>query len=712
MYDHTTAVFNNSCLKVPRNPRSDQPFPVYEQKYINQLENQVRKLSLESADEFEMKTTKKGGVTRETTKSFLDFFREHPGIRRHKPPFQQGLLQETRKSERKAKEYLLNEIKFDCKDSEWIEDYKNLKLGAKTKDKKTKSSLKPFCTTPVLGKSAGLHKSFDIESVLSDKETSNKPPSRRSVRIETPSDKLDDFTPEPNLRPKSRANISSAESKGVGNYHDWDDTSIDDLNLYSEMVTPLPLETKSAPCSPMKTKSSVSKNDGITIPQPFQMTVRDEENKIVDELFLKIKNPSKEEKPQHFKAHDIPIESQIPLFDKIMEDQERRSFVTKEKRKAALQAQMKPFSFTKRDEEIQELTRQLSKSSPNLYVDPPLKIKKFKAKPIPKNLFSNYIYRKMHEDEFYRALQKKIRAEEMLRAASLPPSMAKREKSKPRMDVCPRSFRDMVKEEKPTKKSKSIPNYKAYHDRLERELEELKNEFISTSPRPFKLKTSKRSDRKGRRHYRNSSASSKSSSTRTPSSLDLQSINRSNLAAVLRIQSARQRLETEMMRKLEEAKLREETRWREKLLRKKPVWQALAYSHEEDLAMRLQLRKDEERLRNEEHRMRMQHMLRRVDQQPTLFERQSHVKYPKTRDELVKELQKEYDMLKKNPRRCTSDLSDMRCLIEMKDEAIQAFLDENCASKSDDTETIKESENSIEEKEKCDYSSDNNEKSD
>lgn len=64
------------------------------------------------------------------------------------------------------------------------------------------------------------------------------------------------------------------------------------------------------------------------------------------------------------------------------------------------------------------------------------------------------------------------------------------------------------------------------------------------------------------------------------------SINRSNLAAVLRIQSAKKRMEMEMTRRLEEAKLKEEARWREKLMRKKPVWQTLAYSHEEDLAMR------------------------------------------------------------------------------------------------------------------------------
>lgn len=50
------------------------------------------------------------------------------------------------------------------------------------------------------------------------------------------------------------------------------------------------------------------------------MICRDEENKIVEELLVTT-NP-KEEKPEMFKAHPVPIESQIPLFDKIMEDQE------------------------------------------------------------------------------------------------------------------------------------------------------------------------------------------------------------------------------------------------------------------------------------------------------------------------------------------------------------------------------------------------------
>lgn len=86
-------------------------------------------------------------------------------------------------------------------------------------------------------------------------------------------------------------------------------------------------------------------------------------------------------------------------------------------------------------------------------------------------------------------------------------------------------------------------------------------------------------------------------------------------------------MQLDMCKKLEEAKIREETRWREKVLRKKPAWQALAYSQEEDLAMRLQLRRDEERLRNEEHRHRMELMYGRVNKMPLLFERQSQVAF-------------------------------------------------------------------------------------
>lgn len=83
----------------------------------------------------------------------------------------------------------------------------------------------------------------------------------------------------------------------------------------------------------------------------------------------------------------------------------------------------------------------------------------------------------------------------MLHTASLPPSMAKREKIKPKPIICPRSFKSLDDESDfnyPVK-SHSIPNYKASHEKLEQELKDLKGDFITTSPLPFKLKTARRS---------------------------------------------------------------------------------------------------------------------------------------------------------------------------------------------------------------------------
>ncbi|KAL1501659.1 hypothetical protein ABEB36_006951 [Hypothenemus hampei] len=470
MYDHSSAVYNNRCLKAPRNPKNDHPLTQFDQKFLHQLHNEVTRGLNEK-----MKTNL-GDCSEGNVKSFIDFFDSIPEYDDINYLSNREFYKKLARIKEKQKEfcaYWNRELKFETKDTEWIEDYKNLKSGQREMSsagsKSKKSSIKADCDKKYLDLEENLS--------LSDKDLMVKPPSRRSVRIETPSTKsTPNLTPEPCSRPKSRLN--------------WEDLILDVSSIAN---TPLPLETKSVPNSPVKRGKSQETYDGITIPKPFQMTIRDEENRIVEEIFLKTHKPEKEDvKTQQFKAHDVPIESQIPLFDKIMEDQQRRSQKSKEQRKANLQAQMRPFSFTKRDEEIQELTRKFSKSLPCVYNDePPLKSKKFKANPIPRNLFSNYIYKKMHEDEFYRAIQKKVRAEEMLKQASLPPSMAKREMCKPKVDVCPRSFRELQIDEDIKKvsrrKTRKIPNYKAYHDKYERELEELKNEFISTSPRPFKF---------------------------------------------------------------------------------------------------------------------------------------------------------------------------------------------------------------------------------
>lgn len=77
----------------------------------------------------------------------------------------------------------------------------------------------------------------------------------------------------------------------------------------------------------------------------------------------------------------------------------------------------------------------------------------------------------------------------------------------------------------------------------------------------------------------------------------------------------------DMQQKLEDQRRKQETRWRAKLIHRRDAWKNLQYDHEEELAMRLQIRREEEQLREEQFRHQMELMLQRVEQMPYLFER-------------------------------------------------------------------------------------------
>lgn len=270
MSDHSSSVFNNSCLKLPRNPKSSRPLPVYEQKYLNQLQNEATKLNLETSNEITMKG--RSAKDKDPVKSFIEFFDSIPEYDELNHLSSREFYKRIELLKEKQKtysDYVQNENKVVDKNPEWLEEYKNY-AKKKFDDKKKK----PFCVTPILSKSPKYSKTVeDLESVtFSDKDLSLKPPSRRSVRIETPSDKLSpgDTLSELYRRPKSR--LPSASSK---EQDDWDNFSIDDLKL--DMENRSPKQSKSAPNSPTRAKSNVGwkdNDDGITIPKPFEMTVR------------------------------------------------------------------------------------------------------------------------------------------------------------------------------------------------------------------------------------------------------------------------------------------------------------------------------------------------------------------------------------------------------------------------------------------------------
>ncbi|OWR52287.1 hypothetical protein KGM_211235 [Danaus plexippus plexippus] len=394
---------------------------------------------------------------------------------------------------------------------------------------------------------------------------------------------------------------SEVDDKFKKFFHDNDHSpTVNDDSIY---------KTQSMPSSPLRTRqtgSCLRPTKILTVPQPFKMTQR-----------------------KRFRARPVPIESRIPLYDKILQDQAMRRAITKINSEAELRAQMKPFSFTKREENGISGTCDRA-----INILPKSKRKKrFKARPVPKNLFSNYFYDKVKDENFFRSLNKRIRAEEMLRHSSFPGSIGVRERS--RLST-PAVHSDLPTDPSPVVPSisSSEPNRSSSRTKELRRARRIKEDFVTTSPRPFRFSTADRASKKindiSKKICQDSKSCDSIERNETPfdkttayTALDLKAIvgGRSNLAALLRAEAVRQKFELESAQRLAEQRRRVENRQRDRLLRSKPAWHLVKNNYEEDIAMRLQTRRDEERLRREEFLHEMELMYGRVQQQPMLFER-------------------------------------------------------------------------------------------
>ena len=56
-------------------------------------------------------------------------------------------------------------------------------------------------------------------------------------------------------------------------------------------------------------------------------------------------------------------------------------------------------------------------------------------------------------------------------------------------------------------------------------------------------------------------------------------VNRSNLAAILRIESSKKKLEADILKRLEEERYQSEIKWRDSVLRRKPAWKSIKYRY-------------------------------------------------------------------------------------------------------------------------------------
>ncbi|KOC63287.1 Protein FAM161A [Habropoda laboriosa] len=526
MTEHRGTSFYNSCVKVPVDPCSRQPTPSYERigsrnnKKYRDIYNR-RKINFAKDEEYvsESEISSPRGIV----DNFLEFLESIPDY---------GQVHHLSNEQFKQKvDYLKRKQKL------LLENLQNSHVDHENANVSKFSVFKT--SSPILFPSNKVDRLSEDEDFLINTYTRDK---------------------ENETVCKEKACLTNE------NWTMWNKLNRDD-SMESDIDS---IETRSLP-------ASLTKVWHPTVPKPFSFTLREEAEKYMTHAEVEVEEvhrdleSNKRSPCRKRRVRPIPLTSKIPLYEKLLAEKEERSRIIREESALNLMSQVRPFRL----ECDRRAWRCLARSSPEIRSKSVNTSSKFKAKPVPRNLFSTEVYDRMLEDEYYRQLEKKVRAAQLMKSSSLPPSMARRERVKSQLQRSIKNCNENIEHKSPSLLSNdtSVPL------------------------------------------------------GRCKSMMSLLPLQGNNLAAILRCQVSREKLEREIREKMEEKRREQEIKLRESLIGRNPVWRdlrsAARHEHERDLSIRTLLRRNEAREQAERHRLQMEMMLDRVTQIPTLFERHS-----------------------------------------------------------------------------------------
>ncbi|CAG4953627.1 unnamed protein product [Parnassius apollo] len=322
---NSSSVFTNSCLKVPVDPINKMPKAAYERTNKTLSERS----SLDSSTTCSISTV---DVDKEKVKLFYRSIPDYTEINH----LSSTEFYSTLKSLREKKKSVLgltvelvdNDQQYDDKTKSYDEVYdlstkkENI---VKIDNEKSSNTVKLTRKKRALGSNKVDHESVAYSTQKQDKINDDQLAGTDTRNI----NKV-----ERSNRNHSACSISWHDDKNSRNKNEIDKkfdkffqvTKLDPFDSRQQCTT------QSMPSSPLRTKSfsTISrKKKNVTIPKPFKMTERDDQEKIANELRTLQKSFSedilnqKRERKQ-FRARPVPIESRIPLYDKILEDQAMR----------------------------------------------------------------------------------------------------------------------------------------------------------------------------------------------------------------------------------------------------------------------------------------------------------------------------------------------------------------------------------------------------
>ncbi|XP_044864332.1 LOW QUALITY PROTEIN: protein FAM161A [Mauremys mutica] len=416
----------------------------------------------------------------------------------------------------------------------------------------------------------------------------------------------------------------------------WDGFSVEDYVYHTKRSLP------NSPTFRMMGKKQKEWSPKVTVPKPFQMTIREAKKKQqnvksksqieMENNLLKKHLEEEAECQKKFRANPVPASVFLPLYHEIMErNEERRKFV-KERSKDILLASQRPFQFIKREEQRKEI-RKMQLKDLSL---PEKKTKLFQAKPVPKSVYSPAINDKLKEEKLYREIRIQMRAEELLRNSSLPNSrLASRTINKQRKQKEELEHKRRIKSR--------VPDFETLHQKFQNRLLKQKHVKHITVCEPFNLRTHVSSnkgkilqdiqtDEETLKETRWPYASPRckprmrcSSANSSPLGREESKSPRITESTKRRIQAIRKSLEEKRKLEEEQKRIRAKQKQRVKNLQKLITTRAEANDPHQSLARmsksKLKIIRQHEKQRMQEYLREREEMEERVNQRPLLLER-------------------------------------------------------------------------------------------
>lgn len=439
------------------------------------------------------------------------------------------------------------------------------------------------------------------------------------------------------------------ESPAVKTVQDmWNDFSVDDYRLEDDLKR--------------SRSDDFNWRPRITIPQPFEMTVREERKtlqggrkktkaaKELEEKRLQKEAEEEAELRKKFKAQPMPASAMVPLYEEMKDRDEMRRAHMKAISKEILKSTEKPFSFIRREKERKKQRREMALQK--LTESQVTSSRVTKPRPAPKFIFDPHIDEEVKEEEEYRRIRIKMRAEETLAKASLPSSMKVKGRHYTVGNLRYQLLRDREKRAFLTREhrfhprvNQSVPDFDELRYQFDQEMADLKRENRTTTVEPFYLQTQLIPTRKQRVYDDIEQDKETLPETRWPFTLPRRRVYpppgttyaatadtmtlRSTKSSQLRESITRSSLDESQLKVNKERENELQLAAKQKLLSRAVAQKSKVNDHTDQLKAATRQRLvdflESDRERKAEYRRELDEMEDRLDRRPFLFERESQV---------------------------------------------------------------------------------------